>query len=172
MGARGASNARAPFHRGVKARAEAAEDMGEGRRPIRSRTTSGRGAVMNDFIQKREFTRVPVHIWGTFREGERELVTAEITSLSLRGCYASTFEVLPEGQVHTLKLFTDDGPHTLHITVQARIVRATEDGMGVEFTEMPLESYDHLRKMVLLNSADPDQVEREFRNHIGLRRAG
>jgi len=56
--------------------------------------------------------------------------------------------------------------------VPVHIVRSDQDGMGVEFTEMPLESYDHLRKMVLLNATDPERVEQEFRDHIGLKRAG
>ncbi len=126
---------------------------------------------MTDYTTQREFTRVPVHIWGTFRDGERELVTAEITSLSLRGCYAMTFESLPQGSEHPLTLFTEDDDRALHITVRARIVRAGEDGMGIEFIEMPLESYDHLRTMVLLNSTEPEKVEHEFRTHIGLKRA-
>jgi hypothetical protein len=127
---------------------------------------------MTDFSNQREFTRVPVQIWGTFRDGKRELATTEITSLSLRGCYAPTFNGLPEGEVHPLTLFTEDDVHAIHFTVKARIVRSTEDGMGIEFTEMPLESYDHLRKMVLLNASDPDRVEKEFRDHLGLKRAG
>lgn len=127
---------------------------------------------MTDYTTQREFTRVPVHIWGTFRDGERELVTAEITSLSLRGCYAMTFDTLAEGGEYALTLFTEDDERALHITVQARIVRSGEDGMGIEFVEMPLESYDHLRTMVLLNSTEPEKVEHEFRTHIGLKRAG
>jgi hypothetical protein len=126
---------------------------------------------MTDFSNQREFTRVPVHIWGTLKDGKRELVTAEITSLSLRGCYASTFEALPKGEVHSLMLFTEDDKKALHITVKARIASSSEDGMGIEFTEMPLESYDHLRKLVLLNASDPDRVEKEFRDHLGLKRA-
>jgi hypothetical protein len=126
---------------------------------------------MTDFSNQREFTRVPVHIWGTFREGRRELVTTEITSLSLRGCYAPTFLGLPEGEEHRLTLFTEDDAQSIRFTVKARVVRSDRDGMGIEFTEMPLESYDHLRKMVLLNASDPDRVEKEFRDHLGLKRA-
>lgn len=127
---------------------------------------------MNDYSVKREFTRVPIHIWGTFREGGQERVTAEISQISLRGCYACTFDTLPAGTELNLTLFTEDDTHALHIEVAARIVRSDDNGMGVEFTEMPLESYDHLRKMVLLNSNEPEKVEREFRTHIGLKRAG
>ena len=126
---------------------------------------------MTDFSTQREFTRVPVHIWGTFKEGKREIVTAEITSLSLRGCYASTFEALPMDAQYPLTLFTEDDDSALHITVAARVVRSDQDGMGIEFTEMPLESYDHLRRMVLMNATDPERVEKEFRDHIGLKRA-
>jgi len=126
---------------------------------------------MPDYTTQREFTRVPVHIWGSFLDGDRELVTAEITSLSLRGCYASTFEALPTGGSYSLTLFTEDDDNALHITVAARVVRSDGDGMGIEFTEMPLESYDHLKMLVLLNSTDPVKVEEEFRRHVGLKRA-
>ena len=126
---------------------------------------------MTDYAIQREFTRVPVHIWGTFAIDGRELLTAEITMLSLRGCYASTFGALPVGSCQSLTLFTEDDTEALHITVESRVVRSSDDGMGIEFVEMPLESYDHLRRLVLLNSTNPEQVEQEFRSHIGLRRA-
>jgi hypothetical protein len=126
---------------------------------------------MNDYTTRREFTRVPIHIWGTFHEGGREIVTAEITMLSLRGCYAAATPPLPAGGRYRLELYTGEASATIHIMVEARIVRTEEAGMGVEFVEMPLESYDHLRNMVLLNASDPEQVERELRAHIGLKRA-
>jgi hypothetical protein len=125
---------------------------------------------MNDYQFNREFTRVPIHIWGTFHDENGELLTAEINNLSMRGCHASTFEALPEGGRHHLTLFTEDEDSALHFKVEARIVRSDQDGMGIEFLELPLESYEHLRNMVLLNSHDPDQVEREFREHIGIRK--
>ena len=95
---------------------------------------------MPDYSTRREFTRVPIHIWGTFKEGDRERVTADVTMLSMRGCYASTFAALPAGSEGPLTLFTGDDDSALHITVSARVVRSDLDGMGVEFTEMPLES--------------------------------
>ncbi len=125
---------------------------------------------MNDYQFNREFTRVPIHIWGTFHDENGELLTAEINNLSMRGCHASTFEALPEGGRYHLTLFTEDEDSALHFKVEARIVRSDQDGMGIEFLELPLESYEHLRNMVLLNSHDPDQVEREFREHIGIRK--
>lgn len=126
---------------------------------------------MSDPQIHREFTRVPIHIWGTFANEAGEKLTAEINNLSLRGCHASTFDALPQASTWRLTLFTEDDDGALHIRVEARIVRSDPDGMGIEFVEMPLESYDHLKHMVLLNSPDPERVEREFREHLGLRRA-
>lgn len=126
---------------------------------------------MPDFEAQREFTRIPIHIWGTFTDASGDLLTAEVNNLSLRGCHVSTFDPLPAGGRYHLTLFVEDDERALHFTVEARIVRSDQDGMGVEFMEMPLESYEHLRNMVLLNATDPTQVEREFHSHIGLKRA-
>lgn len=126
---------------------------------------------MSDFEAQREFTRIPIHIWGTFTDASGDLLTAEVNNLSLRGCHVSTFDPLPAGGRYHLTLFVEDDERALHFKVEARIVRSDQDGMGVEFMEMPLESYEHLRNMVLLNATDPTQVEREFHSHIGLKRA-
>lgn len=126
---------------------------------------------MPGFEAQREFTRIPIHIWGTFTDASGDLLTAEVNNLSLRGCHVSTFDPLPADGRYHLTLFVEDDERALHFRVEARIVRSDRDGMGVEFMEMPLESYEHLRNMVLLNSTDPEQVEREFHQHIGLKRA-
>jgi PilZ domain len=126
---------------------------------------------MPDFEATREFTRIPIHIWGTFADASGDLLTAEVNNLSVRGCHASTFDPLPAGGRYHLTLFVEDDDQALHFEVESRVVRSDRDGMGIEFMEMPLESFEHLRNMVLLNSPDPERVEREFREHIGLKRA-
>jgi hypothetical protein len=126
---------------------------------------------MPDFESQREFTRIPIRIWGTFADGTGDILTAEVNNLSLRGCHVSTFDPLAAGGRYHLTLFIEDDEQALHFKVEARVVRSDQDGMGVEFMEMPLESYEHLRNLVLLNSPNPERVEREFRDHIGLKRA-
>jgi len=119
----------------------------------------------------REFTRVPIVIWGTFADESGEKLTGEVNNLSLRGCHVSTFDGLPEDGRYTLTLFTGDEDGALRFEVLARIVRSDSDGMGVEFVELPLDSYEHLRHLVRLNTNDPEKVEREIREHLGIRRA-
>lgn len=127
---------------------------------------------MSESEARREFTRVPIHVWGTFADPGGERLTAQVDTLSLRGCHVSTFDPLPAGGRYHLTLFLDDDARALRFAVEARVVTSGPDGMGVEFMEMPLDSYEHLRNMVLLNAPDPARVEREFRAHLGLRPAG
>jgi hypothetical protein len=45
------------------------------------------------------------------------------------------------------------------------------EGFGMEFSTIDgLESYVHLRNLVLFNTQDVDRVEEEFRSHAGIRR--
>ena len=126
---------------------------------------------MHEGENKREFTRVRVGIHGVFADKVGDVLTVDVDSLSLRGCHALTGDPLPAGGPYALTLFTDEAEDALHLRVDARIVRVEEWGMGVEFLAMPPESYEHLRRLVLLNAPDPQVVEREFREHLGLHRA-
>ena len=58
----------------------------------------------------------------------------------------------------------------MDISVKGRVQRVTEDGMGLLFTEVGLEAYEHLHNLVLLNTHEPDKVEQEFKNHLGLKK--
>jgi hypothetical protein len=51
-----------------------------------------------------------------------------------------------------------------------RIARIEKDGLGIQFMEVDSESYQHLRRVSLLNSADVQQAEREIEDHLGLKR--
>ena len=51
------------------------------------------------------------------------------------------------------------------------MVRHGPGGCAIQFDEIVgLDSLDHLRNLVRFNAADPEQVEREFHEHLGLRR--
>ncbi|MGE0684275.1 MAG: hypothetical protein AB7P69_25630, partial [Candidatus Binatia bacterium] len=69
----------------------------------------------------------------------------------------------------TLLLGGKESP--VRVEVGGKVVRVDTDGMGVEITEIVgVESFEHLRNLVRYNSADTDQVEQEFHDHIGIKR--
>jgi len=56
------------------------------------------------------------------------------------------------------------------IKVKGRVQRVAEEGMGLLFTEIGLEAYEHLRDLILLNVDDLEQAEEELKNHLGLKK--
>lgn len=119
---------------------------------------------------QREFTRVPLHIWGVYSNPDGERLVVELDQVSLRGCFARTTETQVVGTRFHLDLTTDLDNEALQLRVEAQVARVLEEGMGIEFVEMPMESYEHLKRMVLLHAPDPARVEQEFMDHLGLRR--
>jgi hypothetical protein len=44
--------------------------------------------------------------------------------------------------------------------------------MAIEFDRVEVESFEHLKQLILLNSSDPDNVWEEFERHLGLKPLG
>jgi len=50
------------------------------------------------------------------------------------------------------------------------VSRAGVGGMAIEFTDIiGLDSWDHLRGLVLLNAEDSQRAQEQLANHLGLR---
>ena len=115
----------------------------------------------------REFTRVPLQILVRVVGESGACEEGVARDLSLRGVYLSGADTLVVGERCEVELELGGG----EVTVRAygRVARVERAGIAIEFTELPLDALDHLRKLVLYNAEDPDEVEREFRSHSGLR---
>lgn len=100
------------------------------------------------------------------------VIEGETHNLSLRGVYCLCADPLPGGTECRVVLTLSGGgePVPLRVKADGRVVRTERAGMAIEFNEMDLESYQTLRQLVLYNADDPDRVEREFRDHVGLLR--
>ena len=119
---------------------------------------------------KRDFTRAVVGVEAEIIAANR-LVHGLVGDVSLKGLFLICDEQLPEGTeciVHLL-LGDSDAPH-LCIETKGKVIRNLDNGIAVEFTEIGLDSYGHLKNLVSMNTADIDQVESEFHNHLGLKK--
>ena len=119
--------------------------------------------------QRREFSRVAVHLHtevdaaGQFpREGSME-------SLSLKGGFFRTQATLRDGQPVAVRLHLDGTEIEVH--TRGMVVRGGEGGFAIQFTEIiGLDSLEHLRNIIMFNTHDPHQVEEEFHGHLGLKK--
>ena len=69
-----------------------------------------------------------------------------------------------------MRIRIGDPDEPIWVEADGAVVRADGDGFAVQFAEMGVSSFHHLRNLVMLNAADPTRVEDELGGHVGLKR--
>ena len=118
----------------------------------------------------REFSRVPVKIQLKLRVDGEVVFSGPTDDVSMKGLSFKTDKRFPLDTECDLILFLEGTTPPVEFQATGKIQRHMDSGMGVLFSEIDLEAYDHLHNLVLMNSEDPDQVEKEFRDHLGIKK--
>lgn len=118
---------------------------------------------------QREFTRVPLQVRAEVKGGGLDIARSATESLSLKGLLVNCAEVLPEGTDCEITLFLGDSG--IQIQAEGKVVHCYPHGIALQFTRiLGLDSLEHLRKLVLYNAPDPDQVDSELSTSAGIQR--
>lgn len=118
---------------------------------------------------KREFTRVPITLDVRLVVGGRALAGGHIRDLSMKGMLILTEERFPIGTPCEAVLTLVEGE--VEIRTSGIVAAIHSQGFGMEFTAIDgLESYIHLRNLVLYNTQDVEKAEEEIQNHAGIKR--
>jgi hypothetical protein len=113
-------------------------------------------------MDRRRFTRVNINLQVEVSDGRMSLIGCETRDLSLRGVFVYSDIVFPLGSPCVVTIILSGMVVPVEIKINARVVRAESEGIGVEFdSSQGLESYHHLRNLVLYNSLVPEQIEQE-----------
>ena len=122
--------------------------------------------------EQREFSRSEVAIRSEVRLQSGILLEGQIRDVSLNGAWFSTERSLPIGHPVQVSLVLSGGEpaEEIRIDLRGQVVRIEEGGVAVEFLSVSDEGIDHLRRLVLYNAQDSEQVLQEFESHVGLRR--
>lgn len=126
---------------------------------------------MESDANRREFTRVPFQISVELTTEQSPSVACELRDVSLNGLYLICATPLPLGSDCRVALLLGDPEHPSRIEVHATVTRVDTGGMGLEITGiLGVESFEHLRNLVLYNAPQREQVEQEIQSHRGIRR--
>jgi hypothetical protein len=118
---------------------------------------------------RREFSRVRVHLKAEITANGRVHRDGTMENLSLKGGFFRTIDSPRDGVPVDVRLHLDGTDVTVH--TQGFVVRAGPAGCAIQFTEIiGMDSLEHLRNLILFNASNPQQVEKEFHDHLGLRR--
>jgi hypothetical protein len=111
-------------------------------------------------MERRKNRRVPFQVLATVRTGQIG-IKGTVDNLSMKGMFLATRETLPGGSPVEISISLS-GSSSLSIELEGRAVWQTEAGIAIEFREMDLDSFTHLRNIIAQNSDDPDAAYEEY----------
>ena len=121
--------------------------------------------------EKREFLRVPFTTEVEVRTDDRTFGSSSGINISLNGLRLATEQPAPEeGSPCSVKIILRAFEHEVIIEAHGRVARSGQGTLAVEFIDLDLDSYLHLRQLIISNADDPERAEQEFDTHWGIRR--
>ena len=124
-----------------------------------------------DASERRDVSRVPVEFAVTVDAGDGRIIEGDASKdVSMSGLFVVTDDQLPAGEACRVTIHLDAPGGAPGISVGGQVTRVTGEGFAVQFSEIPIDDYDHLRNLVLYNSEHADRIEEEFDEHLGLKR--
>ena len=121
--------------------------------------------------EKREFVRVPFKMSTTVRTRDRTIWSGNALDISMNGIRVDTTDTAPpEGTLCEIEMVLAESPAPVVIEARGTIVRSAVGTLAVHFSEIDIDSYEHLQQLILNNTKDPERAEQEFSTHWGIRK--
>jgi hypothetical protein len=126
--------------------------------------------MANGPSDRRGFIRVPLRTEVSVRAGDRTIRADTEINVSMGGMYIPSDEILPApGVLCRVSIMLSSFENKLLIEADGKIIRSEPGSLAVEFTQLDLDSYHHLRQLILNNTDEPERAEKEFSSHWGIR---
>jgi hypothetical protein len=116
-------------------------------------------------MEKRELTRVAFDIEAIIKYQEHTF-SGKVDNLSLKGMFIRTKEKIKLNDTIEIIIHLAGQTSDLEINLNGTVVRIIDEGVGVQFQKVDLDSFIHLRNIVAYNSGDEDKVMDEFFSFI------
>ncbi|MFP4039571.1 MAG: PilZ domain-containing protein [Desulfosudaceae bacterium] len=115
--------------------------------------------------EQRRGTRVVFRVKAKMEYDGRS-IEGEVLNLSLKGMLVDTDINIPENQELAIKVYLSGTTSEVNLNMKGEVVRSDQTGVAIEFREIDLDSFIHLRSVVGYNEGDEDKVMKEFYNII------
>lgn len=116
-------------------------------------------------MEKRELTRVAFDIEAIIKYQERTF-SGKVGNISLKGMFIQTKEKIKLNDTIEITIHLAGQTSDLEINLNGTVVRIIDEGVGIQFQKVDLDSFIHLRNIVAYNSGDEDKVMDEFFSFI------
>ncbi len=119
---------------------------------------------------KREFIRIFFNAEAEVLVDGKVIRSNKGINISMGGLHLATPDSAQPGASCRIVVRLRKENHPVEIKIGGVIARSAPGGLAVEFTELDFDSYQHLRRLILLNTSEPEKAEEEFIAHWGIRR--
>jgi hypothetical protein len=120
--------------------------------------------------ERREFVRIFFNMEVRVSVDGRIIRSDKGIDISMSGLRLTTTDTAPAGAPCQVVIRLNKGNHPEVIEADGKIVRSGPGSLAIEFTGLDPDGYHHLCRLIMLNVDDPDEAEREFTSHWGLKR--
>lgn len=113
--------------------------------------------------ERRKKTRVHFETHVIIKTEESEIrAEADSKDISVKGIFVKTQQKIPDGTPCDLEILLTGSSTRLALAIKGTISRQEENGLAIGFDSMDLDSYMHLKNIILYNVSDPEEVEKEM----------
>ena len=112
-------------------------------------------------MEKRSFTRIPFQAKALVRAKDTTVIGV-IENLSLSGLFLKTPEKLRVNRVVKIELLFTGTSSQLSILLNGKILRHENIGMAIQYRDIDLDAFFHLKNLIKYNTDEIHTVEKEF----------
>ena len=112
-------------------------------------------------MEKRANSRVVFHIRARL-DCDGRMIEGQVHDLSLRGMFLAAEERFTEGALVEAAVDLTGDSSQLTMTLRGVVTRVETGGVGIQFEDMDVDSFIHLRNIVSHNDGDPEKIMAEF----------
>jgi hypothetical protein len=112
-------------------------------------------------MEKRTFARIPFKTKAIVRKKDSTVIGI-VENLSLAGIFLKTPERLGLNRLVKIELLFTGTSSQISIILDGKITRHENIGMGIEFRNLDLDAFFHLKNLITYNTDKIDTVKKKF----------
>ena len=120
-------------------------------------------------MEKRSFARIPFKTKAIVRHKDSTVIGI-VENLSLAGIFLKTPEKLALNRVVKIELLFTGTSSEISILLDGKISRHENIGMGIEFKNMDIDAFYHLRNLISYSTDQMEKLKKEFEKFVKTKR--
>ena len=115
---------------------------------------------MTEHDHRRHHVRVPFHATVDLDFAGQNCNGCETENLSAKGVFVLGITGRSLGEICDIALHLAGSSEDISLSMQGEVVRVVDNGIGIHFTGIDLDSYTHLRNIIFYNIDDADTLDK------------